>query len=105
MLFTTGITNLHVPSDVIVDASMPCVVRDSGKMWNRDNALEDVKCVIPDRCYATMYQEIISFVKQHGQVRKRCMRNVNVVIYRHVVLAAVRNVVCTCWLHSGYPAI
>jgi monomeric isocitrate dehydrogenase len=68
MLFTTGITNLHVPSDVIVDASMPCVVRDSGKMWNRDNALEDVKCVIPDRCYATMYQEIISFVKQHGQV-------------------------------------
>jgi isocitrate dehydrogenase len=68
MLFITGITNLHVPSDVIVDASMPCVVRDSGKMWNRDNALEDVKCVIPDRCYATMYQEIISFVKQHGQV-------------------------------------
>eukprot|EP00954_Amorphochlora_amoebiformis_P016665 1309028-Amorphochlora_amoeboformis.AAC.1 len=51
-----GITNLHVPSDVIIDASMPCVVRDSGKMWNKDDALEDVKCIIPDRCYATMYQ-------------------------------------------------
>jgi monomeric isocitrate dehydrogenase len=48
-LRATGITNLHVPSDVIVDASMPCVVRDSGKMWNKENQLEDVKCVIPDR--------------------------------------------------------
>lgn len=54
-----GITNLHVPSDVIVDASMPVVIRDSGMMWNKDNALEDTKCLIPDRCYATMYQEII----------------------------------------------
>jgi isocitrate dehydrogenase len=62
-----GITNLHVPNDIIVDASMPCVVRDSGKMWNKDNELEDVKCVIPDRCYATAYQEIMSFVKQYGQ--------------------------------------
>lgn len=52
---------------------MPCVVRDSGKMWNKDNALEDVKCVIPDRCYATMYQEIIAFVKQNGQVRMQCV--------------------------------
>ncbi len=49
-----GITNLHVPSDVIVDASMPCVVRDSGKMWNKENQLEDVKCVIPDRCVRAM---------------------------------------------------
>jgi isocitrate dehydrogenase len=48
-LLRAGITNLHVPSDVIVDASMPCVVRDSGKMWNKENQLEDVKCVIPDR--------------------------------------------------------
>eukprot|EP00951_Prasinocladus_malaysianus_P049750 scaffold673249_cov57-Prasinocladus_malaysianus.AAC.1 len=47
-----GITNLHVPSDIIIDASMPCVVRDGGKMWNKDDALEDVKCLIPDRCYA-----------------------------------------------------
>jgi isocitrate dehydrogenase len=54
-----GITNLNVPSDVIVDASMPNVVRDSGKMWNRDNELEDVKCMIPDRCYAKIYQEVI----------------------------------------------
>lgn len=53
---------------MIVDASMPVVVRDSGKMWNKDNALEDVKCVIPDRCYATMYQEIIAYCKQNGQV-------------------------------------
>ena len=62
-----GITNLHVPNDVIVDASMPVVVRDSGKMWNQDNELEDVKCIIPDRCYATMYQEIMSFCKSYGQ--------------------------------------
>ena len=51
-----GITNLHVPSDIIIDASMPVVVRDSGKMWNKDNALEDTKCLIPDRCYASMYE-------------------------------------------------
>jgi isocitrate dehydrogenase len=62
-----GITNLHVPSDVIVDASMPVVVRDSGKMWNKDNELEDVKCLIPDRCYAPIFQEVMSFCKQHGQ--------------------------------------
>lgn len=62
-----GITNLHVPSDVIVDASMPVVVRDSGKMWNKDNELEDVKCLIPDRCYAPIFQEVMGFCKQHGQ--------------------------------------
>lgn len=50
-----GITNLHVPSDVIIDASMPCVVRDGGKMWNKDNKLQDAKCCIPDRCYAGVY--------------------------------------------------
>eukprot|EP00600_Ochromonadales_sp_CCMP1393_P009101 CAMPEP_0174971356 /NCGR_PEP_ID=MMETSP0004_2-20121128/9942_1 /TAXON_ID=420556 /ORGANISM="Ochromonas sp., Strain CCMP1393" /LENGTH=751 /DNA_ID=CAMNT_0016221287 /DNA_START=91 /DNA_END=2346 /DNA_ORIENTATION=+ len=72
-----GITNLHTPSDVIVDASMPVVVRDSGKMWNKDDELEDVKCVIPDRCYATMYQEIMSFVKQHGQFDVAIMGNVS----------------------------
>lgn len=53
-----GITNLHVPSDVIVDASMPCVIRDSGMMWNKDNKLQETKCLIPDRCYATTYAEI-----------------------------------------------
>uniref|UniRef100_A0A7S3HB09 Isocitrate dehydrogenase (NADP(+)) n=1 Tax=Spumella elongata TaxID=89044 RepID=A0A7S3HB09_9STRA len=71
-----GITNLHVPSDVIVDASMPVVVRDSGKMWNKENQLEDVKCVIPDRCYATMYQEILAYVKQNGQFDVSTMGNV-----------------------------
>lgn len=62
-----GITNLHVPSDIIIDASMPVVIRDSGKMWNREGNLEDVKCCIPDRCYALIYQEVVSFVKAHGQ--------------------------------------
>lgn len=71
-----GITNLHVPSDVIIDASMPVVVRDSGKMWNKDNELEDVKCIIPDRCYATMYQEMISFCKVNGQFDVSSMGNV-----------------------------
>jgi len=72
-----GITNLHVPSDVIVDASMPVVIRDSGMMWNKDNALEDTKCLIPDRCYATMYQEIISFCKTNGQFDVATMGNVS----------------------------
>ena len=62
-----GITNLHVPSDVIIDASMPVVIRDSGKMWNKLGELEDTKCLIPDRCYATVYQEVISYVKTQGQ--------------------------------------
>ena len=54
-----GITNLHVPSDVIIDASMPNVVRDGGQMWNKDDKLEEVKCVIPDRSYAGVYDAII----------------------------------------------
>lgn len=62
-----GITNLHVPNNVIIDASMPVVIRDSGKMWNKDNELEDTKCLIPDRTYATIYQEMLSFLKQSGQ--------------------------------------
>mmetsp|Transcript_17167 Transcript_17167/g.23578 ORF Transcript_17167/g.23578 Transcript_17167/m.23578 type:complete len:808 (-) Transcript_17167:85-2508(-) len=71
-----GITNLHVPSDIIIDASMPVVVRDSGQMWNKDNELEDTKCMIPDRCYATMYQEVISYVKTKGQFDVATMGNV-----------------------------
>ncbi|KQN42700.1 isocitrate dehydrogenase [Pseudomonas sp. Leaf48] len=55
-----GITNLHVPSDVIVDASMPAMIRDSGKMWGTDGQLHDTKAVIPDRCYATIYQAVIA---------------------------------------------
>ncbi|BDV41606.1 isocitrate dehydrogenase, NADP-dependent [Geotalea uraniireducens] len=61
-----GITNLHVPSDVIVDASMPVVVRDGGKMWGPDGQLHDTKAMIPDRCYATIYKEIIEDCKKHG---------------------------------------
>jgi len=61
-----GITNLHVPSDVIVDASMPAMIRDSGKMWNAEGQLQDAKAVIPDRCYATIYQAVIEDCKAHG---------------------------------------
>jgi len=62
-----GITNLHVPSDVIIDASMPCVVRDGGAMWNKDDKLEDVKCIIPDRSYSTMYQACLEDCRLNGQ--------------------------------------
>lgn len=62
-----GKTNLHVPNDVIVDASMPVVVRDGGKMWNRKDELQDCIAMIPDRSYATMYKEIIENAKVHGQ--------------------------------------
>jgi isocitrate dehydrogenase len=61
-----GITNLHVPSDVIVDASMPAMIRDSGRMWNAAGALQDTKAVIPDRCYAGVYQAVIDDCKAHG---------------------------------------
>ena len=61
-----GITNLHVPSDVIIDASMPCVVRDGGAMWNKDDKLEEVKCIIPDRSYSTMYQVSILELLYHA---------------------------------------
>ncbi len=61
-----GITNLHVPSDVIVDASMPAMIRDSGKMWNADGKLQDTKAVIPDRCYADVYQAVIEDCRAHG---------------------------------------
>ena len=61
-----GITNLHVPSDVIIDASMPAMIRTSGKMWNADGKQQDTKAVIPDSSYAAVYQETIDFCKQHG---------------------------------------
>jgi isocitrate dehydrogenase len=61
-----GITNLHVPSDVIIDASMPAALRTSGKMWGPDGKLHDTRAMIPDRCYAGIYQEVITFCKQHG---------------------------------------
>ncbi|MCF7750635.1 NADP-dependent isocitrate dehydrogenase [Bacillus subtilis subsp. subtilis] len=61
-----GITNLHVPSDVIVDASMPAMIRDSGGMWNAEGKLQDTKAVIPDRCYAGVYQAVIDDCRTHG---------------------------------------
>jgi isocitrate dehydrogenase len=61
-----GITNLHVPSDVIVDASMPAMIRDSGRMWNAKGELQDAKAVIPDRCYAGIYQAVIEDCKANG---------------------------------------
>ncbi|MGB1708818.1 MAG: NADP-dependent isocitrate dehydrogenase, partial [Rubripirellula sp.] len=61
-----GITNLHVPSDIIIDASMPAAIRASGKMWGPDGKLHDTKAIIPDRCYAGIYQATIDFCKQNG---------------------------------------
>ncbi|SHF45397.1 isocitrate dehydrogenase [Salegentibacter echinorum] len=61
-----GITNLHVPSDVIIDASMPAMIRTSGQMWNKNNETQDTKAVIPDSSYAPLYQETIEFCQKHG---------------------------------------
>ena len=71
-----GITNLHVPSDIIIDASMPPVIRDSGKMWNPDGKLQDVKCVIPDASYAPVYHEVVEFCKKHGAFDPKTMGSV-----------------------------
>ncbi|MBL7214248.1 MAG: NADP-dependent isocitrate dehydrogenase [Phycisphaerae bacterium] len=72
-----GITNLHVPNNIIVDASMPNVVRDGGKMWNSDDQLQDTVALIPDRCYATMYQQMIEDCQQHGQFDPATMGSVS----------------------------
>lgn len=61
-----GITNLHVPSDIIIDASMPAMIRDSGKMWDTEGGQKDAKAMIPDRCYAGVYQETIEFCRENG---------------------------------------
>jgi isocitrate dehydrogenase len=71
-----GITNLHVPSDVIIDASMPAAIRTSGQMWGPDGQLHDTCYVIPDRCYARIYQEVLSFCKEHGAFDVPTMGNV-----------------------------
>jgi isocitrate dehydrogenase len=71
-----GITNLHVPSDVIVDASMPAMIRGGGKMWNKEGKEQDTLAVIPDRCYAGVYQETIDFCKEHGAFDPRTMGTV-----------------------------
>ncbi len=72
-----GITNLHVPSDVIIDASMPAMIRTSGQMWGSDGKSYDTKAVIPDRCYAGVYQETIEFCKENGAFDPRTMGNVS----------------------------
>ncbi|NQV42388.1 MAG: NADP-dependent isocitrate dehydrogenase [Candidatus Marinimicrobia bacterium] len=72
-----GVTNLHVPNNVIIDASMPNVVRDGGKMWNNDDELQDTIAMIPDRCYATMYYEIIEDCKIRGQLDPSTMGSVS----------------------------
>lgn len=71
-----GITNLHVPSDVIVDASMPAAIRSSGKMWGADGKLQDTKAVIPDRCYAGVFQETILDCKKNGAFDPKTMGSV-----------------------------
>lgn len=72
-----GITNLHVPSNVIIDASMPAAVRSSGKMWNKNDQLQDMKALIPDRSYAGIYQEVIDFCKENGAFDPKTMGNVS----------------------------
>lgn len=72
-----GITNLHVPSNVIIDASMPAAIRSSGKMWGPDGKLHDTKAMIPDRCYAGIYQAVIDDCKQHGAFDVPTMGNVS----------------------------
>jgi isocitrate dehydrogenase len=71
-----GITNLHVPNDVIVDASMPVVVREGGKMWGPDGKLHDTKAMIPDRCYATIYQTIFEDCQKNGALNPATMGSV-----------------------------
>ncbi|HEY2381504.1 MAG TPA: NADP-dependent isocitrate dehydrogenase [Terriglobia bacterium] len=71
-----GITNLHVPSDVIIDASMPAMIRASGQMWNKDNKTQDTKAVIPDSSYAGVYRETINFCRENGAFDPRTMGTV-----------------------------
>ncbi|QKF73383.1 isocitrate dehydrogenase, monomeric [Aliarcobacter faecis] len=71
-----GITNLHVPSDIIIDASMPAMIKGGGKMWNKDDKEEDTLAMIPDRCYATTYQVVIEDCKKHGALDPKTMGSV-----------------------------
>ncbi|MDI1315726.1 NADP-dependent isocitrate dehydrogenase [Flavobacterium sp.] len=71
-----GITNLHVPSDVIIDASIPAMIRNSGQMWNKDGKGQDTKAIVPDRCYAGIYQAAIDFCKKNGALDPKTMGSV-----------------------------
>jgi len=72
-----GITNLHVPNNVIIDASMPVVIRDGGKMWNPSGSLQDTMSIIPDRCYATFYKEAVNNCKEFGEFNPATMGHVS----------------------------
>lgn len=72
-----GITNLHAPNLIIIDASVPPMIRDSGKMWGPDGKMHETKAIIPDRCYATFYQEVVDFCKQNGAFNPATMGNVS----------------------------
>ncbi|MCO4775879.1 NADP-dependent isocitrate dehydrogenase [Schleiferiaceae bacterium] len=72
-----GITNLHVPSDVIIDASMPAMIRTSGRMWDKDGKARDTKAVIPDRSYSGIYEATINFCKEHGALDPTTMGSVS----------------------------
>ena len=71
-----GITNLHVPSDIIIDASMPAMIRSSGQMWGPDGQPRDAKCVIPDRSYSGVYRECFEFCRENGQFDPATMGSV-----------------------------
>ena len=71
-----GITNLHVPSDIIIDASMPAMIRNSGCMWNKEGKLQEVKACVPDRCYAGIYEAAIEFCKKNGAFDPKTMGTV-----------------------------
>ena len=71
-----GITNLHVPSDIIIDASMPAMIRNSGCMWNKEGKLQEVKACVPDRCYAGIYEAAIDFCKKNGAFDPKTMGTV-----------------------------
>ncbi|MBS9767530.1 MAG: NADP-dependent isocitrate dehydrogenase [Flavobacteriaceae bacterium] len=72
-----GITNLHAGNDIIIDASMPVVIRDGGQMWNKEGKLQETKAIIPDRCYATSYQVVVDFCKKNGALNPATMGNVS----------------------------
>src|SRR5690606_311099 len=72
-----GITNLHVPSDVIIDASMPAMIRNSGQMWNAEGKSQDTKAVIPDSSYASIYQATIDFCRENGAFDPTTMGSVS----------------------------
>lgn len=72
----TGVTNLHLPNLVIIDASMPAMIRDSGKMWGPDGKLHDTKAMLPDRCYATLYKAIVEDCREHGAFDQATMGSV-----------------------------